>query len=284
MIRWISSYPKSGNTWVRLFLMAYADPGVFDINHRSTNYTQDTNPGIYQKVSPVDGEDLTETEVRLLRGAVLVWMVRRAPDKILYLKTHSSNIAVNDLAWIPPEYTDRALYIIRDPRDVVVSLADYMDLSIDSAINVMANENQNLDKWGTILNVPLLSWSLHVQSWRRKLPYDTHALRYEDLIADPEQHFQFLINFFKQKFDRTRFNEAMNLTSFEALQRSESNTGFDSSSLKQKNFFRSGKAGSWTDVLTDQQEAKIIRSHKTVMQECGYLVRSLECEKEVNYG
>ena len=271
MIRWISSYPKSGNTWVRLFLMAYADPAVFDINQRSADHTQDTNSEIYKKVSPVDGKDLTDTEVRLLRGAVLVQMVRQTPDNMLYLKTHSSNISTNNLAWIPPEYTDRALYIIRDPRDVVVSLADHMDSSVDDTIKVMANEDQKLDKWGTIVHVPLLSWSLHINSWMRDLPYDTHVLRYEDLISEPERQFQVLINFFKMKFDRTRFNKAMNLTSFDALQRAESNDGFDARSAKQKKFFRSGKVGSWQDVITDRQEAEIIRSHSTVMQQCSYL-------------
>ena len=36
MIIWIASYPKSGNTWVKLFLSAYmgnhVDPKTFDIN------------------------------------------------------------------------------------------------------------------------------------------------------------------------------------------------------------------------------------------------------------
>ena len=31
-ITWIASYPKSGNTWVRALLTAYANDGVADIN------------------------------------------------------------------------------------------------------------------------------------------------------------------------------------------------------------------------------------------------------------
>ena len=36
MIIWLASYPKSGNTWLKLFLSAYLgnhkDPDTFDIN------------------------------------------------------------------------------------------------------------------------------------------------------------------------------------------------------------------------------------------------------------
>ncbi len=274
MIRWISSYPKSGNTWVRLFLMAYADPAGFDINQRSINHTMDTNPVIYDQVSPVNTNDLSDEEVRLLRGAVLVRIARLAYAKTggpPYLKTHSANVAVNGLAWIPGGHTDRALYLIRDPRGVVSSLADHLGVTVDDAIKVMANKDQKLDKWDTIVHVPLMSWSLHVGSWRRKLPYDVHALRYEDLIADPNQHFQRVLKFFDIPFDRSKLNDAMELTSFDALRAGEERSGFEAKSEKQKRFFRGGKADGWRQVLTDKQESTIVMDHGAVMAECGYL-------------
>lgn len=273
MIRWIASYPKSGNTWVRLFLMAYDDPDAFDINARSGNHTQDTNAEIYEQVAAAELACLSDVEARLLRGAVLVRLSRRAQANAggpAYLKTHSANVTVNGLAWIPPDFTDRALYILRDPRDVAVSLADHLGLTLDEVIATMADTQRKLDRGFGGVHVPLISWSMHVQSWRRALPYDQFALRYEDLLADPGRWFQAVLNFFGLLFDRGRFNDAMDLTTFDRLRAAEEKHGYDAKSAKQSRFFRKGKAGGWRDVLGAAQAARIEGDHGAVMGACGY--------------
>jgi len=160
MIRWIASYPKSGNTWVRLFLMAYADPGAFDLNQRSADHTQDTNADVYEQVAAAELQCLSDTEARLLRGAVLVRLSRLAKANSggpAYLKTHSANVTVNGLAWIPPDFTERSVYILRDPRDVAVSLADHLGLSLDDAIAAMGGEQRELGRGfgGVPMNIEL---------------------------------------------------------------------------------------------------------------------------------
>ena len=50
MIVWISSYPKSGNTWVRLLLSAYVYD-TFDINSIDIK-TSDVAMHPYQLLSP----------------------------------------------------------------------------------------------------------------------------------------------------------------------------------------------------------------------------------------
>ncbi len=275
MIRWIASYPKSGSTWTRLFLMAYADPGAFDLNQRSANHTQDTNADVYEQVAKAELETLSDTEARLLRGAVLVRLSRLAQANTggpAYLKTHSANVTVNGLAWIPPDFTEKSLYILRDPRDVAVSLADHLGLSLDDAIAAMGDEQRKLDRGFGGVHVPLMSWSMHVGSWRRELPYDQFALRYEDLLADPGRWFQAVLNFFGLPFDRGRFNEALALTSFARLRAEEDQHGYDAKSGKQARFFRSGKVGGWRDVLSAEQAARIEADHEAVMRECGYSI------------
>ena len=274
MIRWIVSYPKSGNTWVRLFLMAYADPPAFDLNARSGDHTQDTNPDIYEEVAKVELQCLNDAEARLLRGAVLVRLSRAARANgggPAYLKSHSANVTVNGLAWIPPDFTDRSLYILRDPRDVAVSLADHLAVSVDDAIVVMGDKQRKLDRGFGGVHVPLMSWSMHIQSWTRALPYGQFSLRYEDLLAEPGRWFQTALNFFEIPFDRARFNEALALTSFDRLRAAEDKDGYDAKSEKQSRFFRSGKAGAWRDVLSADQAARIKADHGAVMRECRYL-------------
>ena len=272
MIRFVASYPKSGSTWVRLFLMAYEDPDGFDFNHRPLHHRNDTDTKVYGRVSPVEVEKLTQDEVRLLRGAVLVWLSRVAERETkgpCYVKTHSANVVVNGLAWIPPEITERALYILRDPRDVVVSYADHLGEGVDDGIRRLADEQHSIHRDGPV-HQPIMSWSLHVGSWLRETPFDKLALRYEDLAADPEKWFREVLKFFGFLFDQARFDAALKLTSFDRLRVEEDKQGFNSRSSKQERFFRQGKAGAWRDVLSEAQVARIEADHGAMMRECGY--------------
>ena len=277
MIRWIASYPKSGNTWARLFLLAYADPDGFGINNRSADFTLDTNPEIYEQVAKVELQCLSAVEGHLLRGAVLVRLSRLAQENTggpVYLKTHSANVISDGQAWIPQHFTDRALYILRDPRDVACSMADHMGMTMDETIKLMGDKQRRLDRGFGGVHVPLMSWSLHVGSWLRDLPYDQMALRYEDMTADPDRWFQAVLNFFEIAFDRSRFNEALALTTFDRLKAAEDAGGFDARSEHQARFFRQGKAGGWRDVLTGDQAARIEADHGEMMRKCGYKLGS----------
>ena len=274
MINWIASYPKSGNTWVRMFLLAYADPDGFHINNASPSLTLDTNHHVYEQVAKAELQTLSAVETRLCRPAVLMrlsrlaWKHTKGPA---YLKTHSANITSNSMSWIPPDFTTGAVYMLRDPRDVAVSMADHIGLTIDQIIGVMGNDEYKLDRGHGGVHVPLMSWSSHVGSWWRDHPYPHILLRYEDLLGDPHHWFQYLLNFFEINFDRGRFDQALELTKFDALKAAEAEDGYEASSEYQKVFFRSGKAGGWRDVLADDQAARIVKDHGEMMHRCNYL-------------
>ncbi len=272
MIRWIASYPKSGNTWVRLFLVAYEKGAAFDPKRRPSHYKQDTDPETYKRISPIDISELTVIETRLLRGAVLVGLVRLAEQNArspAYIKTHCANVVINGTAWIPPDLTECSLYIIRDPRDITVSFADHLGVSIDEIISLMVNDQYELNFVENI-HQPLMSWSTHVNSWRRDLPFNTFALRYEDLLSDPDKWFKEILKFFGFIFNQERFDLAMKMTTFDSLRKVEELHGYGPKSDKQERFFREGKAGGWRNVLNAEQVSRIIKNHKDTMQKCGY--------------
>lgn len=266
MIRWLASYPKSGNTWMRLLMMAYEHGDAFDINRRYRSYKQDTSESFYKRISPVPLEKLTEGEYHALRPAALVNMVHDVKGPLM-LKTHCANITLDRTALIPRGLTECALYVVRDPRDVAVSLADHLGVSIDAAIDVMADQKRTLGTAGKIQVIS--SWSVSVQSWFSSA-FPTYILRYEDLKADTAGHFEKVAKFFGIVPDRLRIARAVAATSFDRLQAAEKEAGFKAKSGHQERFFRSGVAGGWKGTLSPAQARKIETEHREAMELCGY--------------
>ena len=276
MITWIAGYPKSGNTWIRLFLRAYDDPEKFHIEKGVARHKlQDSSNYYLQRVSPVPIEELTGGELLALRGAVLVAMIRDFGNPCI--KTHA---LCGDLgvitSTIPLTLTERAIYLIRDPRDVVFSYAAHYGLSIDEAISAMANKENMTTFSNDDLRPrqPLSSWSVNVQSWTRPLPFDQFTIRYEYLLGRPRDILRAVVDFMKLDYDASRFDQAVELTTFRNLQALESQS--ETVSMRpdrMEKYFRSGRAGEWRDKLTPDQIARIEADHGEVMMEWKYLAR-----------
>lgn len=272
MIRWLASYPKSGNTWVRLFHCAYEDPDNFDMNRRPPWHRQDIASYVYKYVSPVEIDELSEAEMYALRPATLVWFCRVADNfgHPMYLKTHCANALADKMPIIPKTFTESALVIVRDPRDVAVSFADHLGKTVDEALDLMDDDSAILHKETKIIQ-PLMSWSSNVESWLLETPYSKFVLRYEDLLSDPEKWFEEILKFYELDFDKGRFKSALDMTTFSALKKREDEVGYGTKSEHQERFFRVGKSGYWKDTLTDEQVMRIETKHGEIMKKVGYL-------------
>ncbi|MFX4369970.1 hypothetical protein ABTA37_19770, partial [Acinetobacter baumannii] len=69
----------------------------------------------------------------------------------------------------PPEATAGVVCIVRDPRDVAVSLAHHLAVPIDAAIAMMADPDAQLARVERGLPLQLRqrlsTWSGHVEGW-----------------------------------------------------------------------------------------------------------------------
>ena len=65
--------------------------------------------------------------------------------------------------------------------------------------------------------------------------------------------------------------KALELSSFEELQRQEKEHGFKEKSPSSDMFFRKGEVGSWREELTQKQVKHVIQDHKEVMRRFNYL-------------
>jgi len=268
-ITWIASFPKSGNTWVRLFLSAYLN-GTDNFSLQKRNFSGDSQMYVYQSVSPVPIQMLTDTETWRLRDAALSHQFYSSAQTNLILKTHTANAFVNNRWLIPKDLSHKTVYIVRDPRDVIVSWKRYSDESWDSAYKMITNESGRLySKHPMAISTFVSSWDRHVESWTVDEGLDSIVIRYEDLVDRPETGFRAVLDYLEIPCVPDRFEDALDATSLDSLRSLEKEEGFVENQSKDTFFHKGGSR--WTDELPIKYVDKIEKSFGDVMRTLNYL-------------
>jgi hypothetical protein len=266
MFRWLASYPKSGNTWVRIFVHAYRT-GKADIN-RLGNFGSATSQYAWQSATGWPLDQLPEGIAYLVRPAALANLQRIVAAHGIerpFIKTHSAFVNACDVPQIPLLLTHGAIHLVRDPRDVAVSYAHHFGITYDQAIEDMANPRNGVRPYNMVEAVT--DWSTHTDSWPKC--YNTKTWRYEDMLDDPRTAFRQILEHLGDEVDEDRLEQALQMTSLDALQAAEGDKGF--TEAKQGRFFRAGKSGQYKDELTGKQIARIEKAHGDQMKAWGYL-------------
>jgi len=273
-IVWLASYPKSGNTWLRVFLanlVRDTDEPV-DINDLDDTRLAASRGLIEPFVGP-ELSDLTPDEIAQVRPAAYAVLAREAKET-LFIKIHDALTPSPDAPQLVPAAATRGvIYLIRNPLDVAISLAHHLDVSLDRAIARMATPGFGL-VMSTDRGIPQLpqrldTWSSHVTSWVDSgLPL--HLMRYEEMIAGPIEAFSQAARFAGLAVDEARVRRAVELSRFEVLREQEEKHGFREKAPVTKSFFREGRVGSWRQDLSSEQAQTIVRQHGAVMRRFGY--------------
>ena len=199
---WLASYPKSGNTWLRILLSNYnkEDDNAIDINEIDSSIISSSR-SIFDSYSPFLASDLTDDEVDNLRASVYN-QISKDNEEIVFIKTHDAFTQnTNGENIFPTSATKGVIHIVRNPLDVASSYAHHSNISIDKSVKTL-NTQQTLSANPKLLNAQLrqklLSWSDHYLSWKNaKVPY--LLIKYEDLLADTEEEFRRVIIFLYKK-------------------------------------------------------------------------------------
>ncbi len=145
MLVWLASYPRSGNSYFRV-----TSGQLFGVKTFS--------------VYPGDGAHLSKQKIRdtaMTKNSILV-------------KTHEL-----------PRDQYRAIYLVRDGRDSVISYAHWTlsqeteKESIDPKSPQFQNRLRNIITTSDYFG----GWSRHVLAWHERP--NRHIVRFEDLVADP---------------------------------------------------------------------------------------------------
>lgn len=271
-ILWLASYPKSGNTWLRAFIhnLMRNPAAPVDINDMNTLTTGDSLVQWYRHLDPRPPLAWSREDVAKMRRGAQLAMIASKPDTVI-VKTHNALLAPHGKPIIQMDLTAGAIYVVRNPLDLVISMADHYGVDIDKAIEVLNDPNNGGLADGNIVFEIHSSWSAHVKSWTQKPHPGLLVVRYEDMLAKPLHTFGAITRFMGLKTPRERLERAIELSSFKNLRQQEEAKGFREKSERGTKFFRVGQSGQWRKVLTQAQIDRLVENHREQMQRFGYL-------------
>jgi len=274
MIIWLASYPKSGNTLLRSMLSAYffSKDGIYDNFKLIKSIRQFPHGGLFQKL----GIDINNHE-ESIKSYIKVQDIINKKDSVQFFKTHSYFFNFNNsFPFTNYKNTLGAIYIVRDPRNIVTSFAKFKSFSIEDSAKFLIEGKGDGFTWTN-------SWKENYNSWKILIKDQKYLLiKFEDLIKDREFVFKeilkFIFNLTKKKIaiDHIKLKNTIKTTSFDYLKKLERETGFVEANKDPKTgepipFFNLGSKNDWKKLLDSKIKEKIENSFEKEMRELGYL-------------
>ena len=276
-IFFISSYPKSGNTWLRCIIggLLNKKKGLFDFKDlnlvrlfsRESNF-QHFKDIKYQKNGNLNFNFVSNRWIDAQKK------INSENDNIQFFKTHSIREVANR------KFTDETvclgfIYIIRDPRDVAISYTNHCGGNINVAIETMLFNEKNYSSYHKT-NELISTWKKHLYSWTNFNTVPRLFIKYEDMIKDRKKALLQIIDFINTYSnlsfcsDESFLNNILQTTKIEYLQEMEKSGGFIEAT-KNNPFFRQGTANQWKSTLSKDQIKLIENELDVPMRKLGYI-------------
>ena len=271
-ICWLASYPKSGNTWLRAFLAnLVADTGAPLALSRLGRYCEDEAlPEDYAALAGQPSATLSMEEIARLRPQVHARIAARHPATV-FVKTHNMAGRYDGHPLHNIDVTTAAIYVVRNPLDVVVSMASHFALELDEAIDYLEADNAATLNDTLYVSQVLSSWSRHVAGWADQAGPSVLVVRYEDMIDKETKTFGRIARLLRLDGDRARLERAVRFSRFPVLAAMEREQGFVEATGKGAHFFRKGRINQWRERLTRDQVGRIIDAHRVQMARFKYV-------------
>jgi len=284
MFIWLASYPKSGNTLVRSLLASYffSKDGVYNFD-LIKNILQFPTSKLFQNID-IDITNEKEVIANYIRAQQSI----NKKDSTQFLKTHSYLFNIENNAFTDLNNSLGVIYIVRDPRNVVTSLANHSSISIEESANYLIDKwyfGGNLNNFNDAMRTRLYTgtWATNYKSWQSFKSQGRYLLiKYEDLTNKKEEilikMLKFIYKLNKKNFelDKIKLKNVIDTTSFERMKALENEFGFNESKTEKMTgkkipFFNLGKKNDWKKIISLEIKDKIENAFKEEMKELGYL-------------
>ena len=282
MIIWLASYPKSGNTWLRFFILSllFGNKGEIDLN-QIKNIEQFPSKSQFKNIV-ANLEDLKE----ISKNWINVQKKINLKKKLRFYKTHNTLCQIDNNSFTDQNNTLGAIYIARDPRNVITSVKNHFNFdSYKEAKDFMFDEkrviflSKSIEQTDHPLPQIIGSWQTHYKLWNR-MKKNFLLIKYENLILSPKEEFKkiadYLANIFRTKFTDQQIQKAISSSSFDKMQKMEEKNGFIESAENKKTgeknkFFYLGPKNDWKKILDKEIADEISSRFESEMKELGYL-------------
>ena len=283
MIFWIASYPKSGNTWIRTLISSYyyTEDGIFNESkiHNIDQFPQKK----YFKEFKYDKTIVNDTARLWLKAQKKI----NLDKKLRFFKTHNAFGNLNGNPFTDNINSIGAIYVVRDPRNVITSLKNHYELDDNQAYNWMINENNylydihNFEEDGYSDFQFISSWSTHYKSWKVQKKIPIKIIKYEDLLNETYLILKDLINFINmlvnnsEQINKDKLKKVIDSTLFDKLRKEEQDKGFAESVLSRDGkrkipFFNLGPKNDWNKILNIKMVKKIEEIFADSMKDLSY--------------
>jgi len=279
MIIWLASYPKSGNTWVRYFLasLIYSNQGKSGLDKLGYIMQYPKRDQFEKLVSNFD--DFNQIKQNWINSQIKI----NSDNKVKIFKTHHILCSLGDDNFTDERNTLGAIYIVRDPRNVISSILYHFNLSsTEEALNFIMEEKKFIGNMKNKINYPLYtligSWKSNYNSWKN-IGKNFLLVKYEDLILSPNTEFRNIANYISNiigiKFSEEQIKNSIEESSFKNLRNIEDKNGFiesiEDTKNKKKKFFNLGPNNNWKKNLEKKFIDRIEKSFNNEMKELGYI-------------
>lgn len=282
MILWIASYPKSGNTWLRSLLSSYyfSEDGFFD--QKLLKKIDQFPEKKYFNNFNYNSSIVTDTSKFWIRAQEKI----NEDKKIKFFKTHNILGAINGNNFTNLKNTLGAIYIVRDPRNVITSLKNHYEMVNDEALRFMLNEKKFIYDYNNKNNYSdfqfISSWEKNYTSWINQKIFPIKFIKYENLNEETFGVLKGIIEFInkitnnKNTFDLKKAKNSIQSCSFEKLMNIEKTDGFFESVLSKNNtkkipFFYLGPKNDWKNLFDKDYQKKLNLIFKKNLSELKYI-------------
>ena len=230
MIIWLASYPRSGNTLMRIFLHHFWNITVHSI------YAEE-ELARHSALDPILGYPERNIDLDAMK----------ASDQLFYVKTHEL-----------PSDNSPALYIVRDGRDALVSYTHYK-------YNIVLAQQKPIPPMDFIVTLRDFivnrdyfgGWSAHCHAWtKRQAP--TAIIQFEKILktASPDQIIRAKLR--QIDMDPGQPSHGDTPPTFENLNQIAPDS------------FRKGKKAGWISAMPEDLHQLFWRHHGWMMKQLGY--------------
>ena len=233
------SFPRAGNTWLRLMIANLISEDDEIAFHNLSNYIPDTD-------QPKQLELVTNRQSVFYEHPVQI------------VKSHD---------YFSPFYRSRkVIYVVRDGVDCITSYYHYANARTDKRI-----PKEAFIEGGT---AKIMSWRHHLLSWYEAPVSQLLLVKYEDLKADPSMQLRRVADFLELDADAEDISDAVAQTSFQKMRHLEEKYGYYNDNRvgdgRQSPFVRQGKVGQRSDVFNHDQLQRFRRLSAEAEKLYGY--------------